>query len=82
MYKYRLYTKVETSMGFTCILPRENKPIEIETEVYNRLLPCQKYSTRGVVSKAIQHSALPRAVWLSRPHLSCCISRTARGTVL
>ena len=35
------------------------------------------YSTRVVVSKAIQHSAPPRAVWLSRPHLSCCNSRIA-----
>ena len=38
-----------------------------------------KYSTRGVVEKAIQHEAKPSAVWLSRPHLECCISRTAQG---
>ena len=38
------------------------------------LLQYRNYSTRVVVSKAIQHSAL---VWLSRPHLSCCNSRTS-----
>ncbi len=31
---------------------------------------------RGVVLKLIQHSASPRAVLLSRPHLSCCICHT------
>uniref|UniRef100_A0A1X7SRS0 Uncharacterized protein n=1 Tax=Amphimedon queenslandica TaxID=400682 RepID=A0A1X7SRS0_AMPQE len=41
-----------------------------------------KYSMRGVVEKAIQHKAKPSAVWLSRPHLECCIFSTARGTVL
>ena len=38
-----------------------------------------KYSTRGVVEKAIQHEAKPSAVWLSRLYLECCISRTAQG---
>ena len=32
-----------------------------------------KYSTRGVVSWQIQHSASPRAVFATRPHPSCCI---------
>ena len=35
------------------------------------------YSTRGVVSCLIKHSASPRALSATRPLLSCCKSRTA-----
>ena len=45
------------------------------------LMQYGNYSTRVVVSKAIQHSAPPWTVWLSRPHLSCCNSHTALGAL-
>ena len=32
-----------------------------------------KYSTQGGISWQIQHSALPRAVFVTRPHPLCCI---------
>ena len=33
----------------------------------------EKYSTRGRVSRQIQHSALPHAVFVSQHAHSCCI---------
>ena len=36
----------------------------------------EKYSTRGRVSRQIQHSASPRAVFVSRHAPSCCIFHT------
>ena len=42
----------------------------------------EKYSTRGCVSRQIQHTASPRAVFVSRHAPSCCIFIQTRGGAL
>ena len=51
---------------------RHNKPVNARLVVQYTI-----YSTRGVVSCLIKHSASPRALSATRPLLSCCKSRTA-----